>query len=303
MPGKLIIAGGSGSIGRELISHMKDDFNEIVVLSRSPSAVKQNHRMVQWDAETLDDWTAEVEDSTAVINLTGKSIQCRFTAKNKRLLWDSRIKSTEILGKAISNCERPPKVWINASGTSIYPETIAEGWTEETLEVGTGFLAQLSAAWEEATKASPTPLTRKVITRICPVLDSKEGFLPPLIRLSRLGLGGKAGSGKQIISWIHARDLSSAFSFLLNHDELQGIFNLGSPDPRSNADFMRCLREQVNMPFGIPAPAFAIKLGSSVIGIDPSLILDSSYVLPARLQNSGFAFKFSTLEAAIEELL
>ncbi len=302
MPRKLIIAGGSGSIGQHLIDHFTGSFDEIVVLSRSESEQKKDHRIVQWDATEIGDWAAEIEHAEAVINLTGKSIQCRFTEANKRILKDSRINSTAIIGKAISLAENPPSVWINASGASIYPEAFDVGSTEAVTEVGTSFLAQLSLEWEAAVHTFDCPGTRKIIARICPVLDAKSGFLPPLIRLSKLGAGGAAGNGKQMISWIHYVDLVQSFSFLLSDENLEGVFNLGSPDPRSNANFMRSVRKQVKMPFGLPAPAFAIRMSSALIGMDPSLILDSAYVLPARLQTAGFEFKFGNLEAALQDL-
>ena len=256
---KLIIAGGSGSIGGHIIAHLKASFEDVVVLSRGASEQKEGYRIVHWDAERIGDWAQELEGAAALINLTGKSIQCRFTEENKRILWDSRVNSTSILGEAISKSERPPSVWINASGASIYPETFDIGCTEDVTEIGTGFLAKLSVAWEEAMHLHPCPNTRKVIARICPVLEANEGFLPPLKQLTKLGLGGQAGNGKQVISWIHHQDIARAFSFLIEQKELTGVFNLGSPDPRSNKEFMRVLRKTVGTGIGLPAPGFAIK--------------------------------------------
>jgi uncharacterized protein (TIGR01777 family) len=303
MSTKLIIAGGSGSIGSHIINHLKSSFEDIVILSRGKTAQKEGYRIVHWDAETSGEWAEELNGAEALINLTGKSIQCRFTEENKRILWDSRINSTSVLGEAISKSTRPPEVWINASGASIYPETFDIGCTEEVKETGTGFLAELSIAWEEAMHMHACPNTRKVIARITPVLDDKEGFLPPLKQLSKLGLGGQAGNGKQVISWIHHQDIARAFAMLIERKELAGVFNLGSPDPRSNKEFMRALRKTVGVGIGLPAPGFAIKMSSALIGIDASLILDSSFVLPARLQEAGFTFDFANLESALENLL
>lgn len=303
MRSKLIIAGGSGSLGQHLIEQLSGAYEEIIVLSRGQDAQKEDHRVLHWDAQTQGAWSQALEGAHAVINLTGKSIQCRFTEENKKILLDSRVDSTRAIGQAIAACQDPPEVWLNASGGSIYPQTYEQACTEAEQQHGEGFLAELSVAWEAAVHAVETPSTRKVIARITPVLDAGHGMLPPLLRISRLGLGGQAGNGRQMISWIHHEDLSAAIAFLLEGPRLEGVFNLTAPDARSNKEFMRTLRKALGAPIGLPAPAFAIRMSSLFMGVDPGLILDSNFVAPARLLEAGFTFSYPRLEAALSDLL
>jgi uncharacterized protein (TIGR01777 family) len=302
MSKKLILAGGSGAIGTRLIEKLADRYDDIVVLSRSASRDMSTHRVVQWDAKTQGDWSAEIDGADCIINLAGKSIQCRFTDENKRILWDSRVDSTRAIGLAISQCKQAPKTWINASGAAIYPESFDTPQTEDVLEIGSGFKAQLSVAWEAAAQEFPLPNTRQIITRITPVLDPDAGFIKPLKAITRFGLGGRVASGKQVISWIHYVDLCRAIRFLILEESLDGVFNVTAPDAKSNADFMHTLRKVMGMPIGIPAPKFAIQLSGPFTGVDPSLILDSSYVGPQRLIKAGFEFKYPDLNLALAEL-
>lgn len=303
MSSKLIIAGGSGSIGNRLIAHFSSRFNEIIVLSRAASQQNESYKVVQWDARTEGDWISELNGSDALINLTGKSIQTRFTEKNKKILLSSRIDSTKVLTKAISKLDDPPSIWLNASGAAIYPSSIEHASNEDTLDRGTGFLAQLSAQWEQAFFSSEFPRTRQIAMRITPVLDPEEGFLPSIISLAKIGLGGKQGTGNQMISWIHHVDLCRAIEFIINQKDISGPVNMSSPNPLSNSEFMRQVRKSIGISISIATPAFALKLGSVFSGVDPSLILDSSYVHPKLLLEHDFEFKYEDLDHALDDLM
>lgn len=303
MSKKLILAGGSGAIGTRLIEELAVRYDDIVVLSRSASRNMSTHRVVHWDAKMQGDWSKELDGADCVINLAGKSIQCRFTEENKPILWASRVNSTRAIGLAISECKQAPRTWINASGAAIYPESFDTPQSEDVLETGTGFKAQLSIAWEGAAQELPLPNTRQIITRITPVLDPDAGFIKPLKTITRFGLGGRVASGKQMISWIHYVDLCRAIRFLIVNESLDGVFNVAAPDAKSNADFMHSLRKAMGVPIGIPAPKFAIQLSGPFTGVEPSLILDSSYVGPQRLMKAGFKFKYPDLNLALAELL
>lgn len=300
--GKLIIAGGSGSLGQRLIAYLSDSFDDIVILTRRTPGTHSDHREVQWDGQNQGAWCQELESAKVVINLSGKSIQCRFTEANKKALTDSRVLSTRAIGKCIADCERPPLLWINASGAAIYPNSLTRPMTEVVEEQGEGFKAQLSVAWEAAAMEHKLEHSRQVIMRITPVLDQSSGMYPTLKQLSKYRLGGPAGRGDQIVSWIHHEDFCRATRFLIEDKRQKGVFNLAAPDARPNRSFMRALRKSLNVLIGLPAPAFGIKLSQYLTGVDPSLILDSSYVYPKRLLEAGFEFKFNNLDDAFEDL-
>jgi uncharacterized protein len=302
MIGKLIIAGGSGLIGKRLITHLSPSCTDIVVLSRSESKDFKTHRRVHWDGAHLGEWSKEFKDADVLINLSGKSIQCRFTAANKKLLLDSRISSTRVLSDAILFSGSKIHTWLNASGAAIYPQRFEEAVDESVQEVGKGFLAELSQDWEAEFYRSEMNL-RKIALRITPVLDEEEGALPTLKKICSLRLGGAQGSGKQMMSWIHQEDFCRAISFLIKHTALEGPVNLSSPDARSNEEFMATLRNSMDISFGLPAPKLAIELGSIFSGVDPSLILDSSFVAPRKLLEADFRFTFPKLEAAFADIL
>ncbi len=301
MSKKLIIAGGSGTIGKLLIDHLQDRFQEIVVLSRSSDRQEDGYRIAQWDAKNLGSWTKEIEGAELIINLTGKSIETRFTEENKKILTNSRVDSTRAIGEAIKASTAPPEIWLNASGVAIYPSTTDTPNDERITATGTGFKARLSILWEQAMNDFNLEKTRTVALRISPVLTEASGFLPPIKTIAKLGLGGKQGDGKQMVSWIHHRDLCRAVEFIIDHESMNGPVNLCSPNPLSNKQFMSVVRDSVGAPIGIPAPSFAIKLGSIFTGVDASLILDSSYVIPGILSREGFTFQFPELKEALAD--
>lgn len=298
----LVIAGGTGLLGQHLIEHLGSAFTDIIVLSRGKAEDLGIYRTVQWDAVNQGPWVNELKKATVLINLTGKSIQCRFTEENKKLLISSRVDSTRALGRALKENETNVKLWLNASGSAIYPQSWDIAQDEGVEKIGQSFLSILSKSWEDAFYEEDLPL-RRVAMRITPVLDREEGAFPPLRLIANTGLGGPQGNGKQMMSWIHIDDFCRAVAFLIEKEDIRGPVNLSSPNARSNASFMRALRKAVGMPIGLPAPAFAIQIGSRFTGVDPSLILDSRFLSPALLIQEGFTFEKGTLELAFEDLL
>ena len=226
----IIIAGGTGFLGNLLESYFSKKGYQIKILSRKPK--KENH--IYWDAQTLDNWTKELENAEALINLTGKTINSRFTDKNIQLIKDSRVASTIVLGEAINLCENPPKIWMNSSTTSIYKESYDVFMSEEKNEIGNDFEQKVATVWENAFHKTANPKTRKIILRTSIVLGENGGAFPTLKKLTKFGLGGKQGNGKQKVSWIHEYDFIKVVEFLLNKENLSGAFNLCVPKPIEN---------------------------------------------------------------------
>jgi uncharacterized protein (TIGR01777 family) len=235
--------------------------------------------------------------------LAGKSINCRHNKANRISILESRIKTTTIIGNALLACRNPPKLWINGSATGVYKPSIVQQMTEDETELGLDFLAEVVTKWEKAFFAFQLPVTRLVALRTSVVLGKNEGALLPLVWLTRFGLGGRQASGNQMFSWIHLEDYFRIVQFLSENNSLMGVYNCTSPTPLSNKEFMRSLRKAIHIPFGIPAPKLAIEIGAKVIGTEPELLLNSSFVVPKRLQNAGFEFKFPTVEKALGDLL
>ena len=290
---KVVIAGGTGFIGSYLAKRFIETGCQVLIVSRDP-------KHVSWKPVDL---TESFENAEMVINLAGKSINCRHTDENKKEIINSRINTTLWIGNAILACKNPPKLWINGSGCGIYKESVYQPMTEDTTEQGTDFLAEVVRQWEKVFLGFHLTTTRKVVLRTSVVLGANGGALLPLVRLVRFWLGGKQADGSQIFSWIHIEDYFRTLLFIAEYNTVKGIVNCTSPNPVSNKEFMRSLRKTLRVPIGIPAPKFLIKLGAKIIGTEPELILNSSYVIPKRLLESGFKFEFPESEKALSDLL
>ncbi len=306
---KIILAGGSGFLGRALARYFAAAGWEVVILTRSPKPGHGTVREVDWDARTLAPWKEELEGATAIVNLTGRSVDCRYHAANRKEILESRVDSTRVLGNAVAQCTRPPRVWLNAGTATIYRHTFGKAWDENgeiagTPEANDEFSVQVAQAWEAALNEAQTPATRKVILRSAMVLGhARNSVFPVLRRLVRLGLGGRMGDGRQFVSWIHVDDFCHAIEWLINHDDLAGPVNLAAPNPLPNHEFMRTLREACHMPFGLPAPASMLEVGAFFLRTETEQILKSRRVVPRRLLESGFQFRHPYLRGAADNLL
>lgn len=299
---KLIISGGSGFLGSLLTSYFGNRFEEIVLLSRKQKPQYKNIRTVLWDAKSFSGWEAEFENADVVINMAGRSVDCRYTENNKKLIMDSRVESTTIIGKAIARCAQPPSVWLNSSTATIYRHALNKEMTEEQGEIGTGFSVSVAKAWEHAFFSSDTTQTRRVALRTSIVLGKNGGALQPIKKITQLGLGGKQGNGKQKFSWIHEEDFIRSLDFLIQSD-MEGAINIVAPKPTTNTDLMRLMRSTLKVPFGIPSPKPLLEVGAFIIRTETELLLKSRNVVPKRLLEQGFTFKHPILEEALKDLL
>jgi hypothetical protein len=308
---KIVLPGGTGQIGTLLAGAFVRDGHEVTVLGRRPQP-NPSWRTVAWDPASLGGWTAELEGADAVINLAGRSVNCRYTPENRRLIKESRVDSTRAVGEAIRRCSRPPHVWLQAGSATIYahrydaPNDEAAGLMDgpETRVPETWrFSTDVAVSWERAMAEATLPGTRKVVLRISIVLNPDRGSaFEELLRLVRFGLGGRAGDGRQYVSWIHDADLVRAVYWILARDSIQGPVNLAAPNPVTNDEFMRTLREEWGIRFGLPAPVWLLEVGARVIRTETELILKSRRVVPGVLTQGGFTFEYPTWRKAAGDL-
>lgn len=306
---KIILAGGSGFLGQLLAGHLQARGWEPLVLTRKPSPGAR-FREVAWDARTVGDWARELEGAEAVINLAGRSVNCRFTPQNRKLVMDSRVDSTRVIGAAIAGCAQPPRVWLNSGTATIYRHTLGAAHDEAstdfatTPEVHDAFSVEVAHAWERAQVVMPTPHTRQVRLRISLVFGPVPGGVFQILRrLARVGLGGRMGSGQQFVSWIHEEDFCRAVEWILEHEELHGPVNLAAPHPLTNSEMMQTFRRVCSaVPFGLPAAEWMLEVGAFFLRTETELILKSRRVVPGKLLANGLVFRFPEMEGALREL-
>ncbi len=309
---KIVIPGGTGQVGTLLARAFVADGHEVVVLSRTPTPAPW--RVVAWDAVTVGDWAGELDGADAVINLAGRSVNCRYSAANRKLILDSRVNSTRAVGEAIARAARPPRVWVQSSTATIYAHTYGPPHDEATgvlggaeTEVGAPdtwrFSIDVAKSWERACEEAVTPHTRKVLLRSAVTMSpDREGIFDVLLGLVRKGLGGTNGDGEQYVSWVHDRDFVRCVSWILDHAELCGPVNVASPSPVPNAEFMRGLRAAAGVGFGLPAARWVLEVGAVLMRTETELVLKSRRVVPGRLLDSGFAFDFPAWAGAATDL-
>jgi uncharacterized protein len=298
---KIVIAAGTGFLGQVLSNYFKEFTSDIVVFTRGKSQFKNGIQYVNWDAKTIDIWQIHLENASLLINLTGKSVDCRYTEKNKSEILSSRVDSTNILNIAVLMCKNPPKYFINASTSTIYRHSLDKQMDEKTGEIGNDFSINVAKKWEETFFKTNTPKTLKTAARISIVLGKNGGAFPILKRLTKLGFGGKNGKGNQFISWIHQDDFAKAIHHIYLK-ELIGCVNLVSPQPINNQKFMKILQTQLKVPFAIPIPEISLKIGAKIIGTETELVLKSRNVIPTRLLESGFVHQYESLDEAIKNI-
>ncbi|WP_290062083.1 TIGR01777 family oxidoreductase [Amycolatopsis solani] len=310
---KVVIPGGTGHLGRVLSRALAGSGHEVVVLTRGEPTAAPGVRHVRWDGRSAGPWTREIDGSDVVVNLAGRSVNCRYTKANLREMWNSRIDSVRVVGGAIERAARPPRVWLQMSTATIYAHrydapndetTGVLGGTEPDAPAYWAYSVDIARAWEREQEAAATPHTRKVALRTAMVMSPEPGgAFEMLLRLTRLGLGGPVAGGAQYMSWIHEADLLRAIDFLIAHDELSGPVNLAAPEPLPYRDFLRALRAAAGVPVGLPATRWMASIGAFVLRSDPELLLKSRFVVPGRLLDAGFAFEYPAWPAAAENLV
>ena len=307
---KIVIAGGSGHVGQAIRRYWQRPEDEIVILSCRPRI--GSCREVGWDGRTRGAWMTEIDGCDVLINLAGRSVNCRYTEENRREIMESRVSSTRALGEAIRFSKRPPAVWLQSSTATIYAHTCGAGHTEAEGIIGGRepdvpekwrVSIDVATAWERECLATETPATRKVLMRSAIIMSRDRGSaLDLLLRLVRCGLGGKAGDGRQYMSWVHERDFVRSLLWLIEHPSLEGPVNISSPHPVANAGFMKILRQAAGVRFGLSAARWQLAIGTWMLRSETELILKSRRVLPERLLKSGFSFLFPKWQDAAEDL-
>ncbi|MGP8174975.1 MAG: TIGR01777 family oxidoreductase [Terracidiphilus sp.] len=318
-PLRIVLPGGSGLLGQVLARHFQERGHHVTVLTRGPYTAPW--QTVHWDGEHDGPWTDYMEGSDVCINLAGRGVNCRYHAENRQVIYNSRIQTTQLLGRVIAALANPPKVWMNASAIAIYKRVVDTHRVDLPLDETSvledseqiravpwsssrRFMARVVRDWEAAFFGSVTSRTRKVALRNAIVFSPAPGSaFAVLSNLVRLGLGGKQGNGRQFVSWIHQDDFARAVEFLIHRDDLDGPFNIAAPNPLPNREFMAALRWAWDVPNGLPAPSLAIHIGAFLLRTQSQLVLKSSRVLPGRLLDAGFHFQFPEWPVAAEDLV
>ena len=294
---KIIIAGANGFIGCHLSRYFSEIGWDVVGLARREDGLDATSRYINWDGKNLGDWVVELDGADLVVNLAGRNLNCRHTEDNKKQIIDSRIHSTRVLGQAIAACSKPPVLWMNASGASIY-SNMDKAEQGEKGEYGDSFLAEVAQLWEEEFyKAAVPDSVRRVALRTSMVIAVDSGNVFCILqRICKLGLGGQLGTGQQMVSWIHVDDFCKVVQWLTEHGEVKGPINMTAPSPVTNAEMMRRFRKFVGMPIGLPAAGWMVKIGAAITGSEAELILDPLWVTPNVLVEYGYQFKYPEME-------
>lgn len=303
---KIVITAANGFLGEALIHFFIEQYPsiEIITLTRKPHVLNLSQvKNMLWDGKTLNTWQHTLENADVLINLAGKSVNCRYNKTNKAAIFASRLESTAVLGKAISACELPPKVWLNAASATIYKHSEVDGNTEENGIIGEGFSVEVCKQWETCFFEQQTPTTRKVALRTAIVLGKSGGVYVPLKRLAQFGLGGKMGKGNQFFSWIHVYDFCRAIDWCIQRESISGVINIAAPRPLINSEMQKELRTSLKLPFGIPQSKLLLEFGARLIKTETELVLKSRYVLPDKLLQSGFNFHFPAIKSCFDDLV
>lgn len=291
---KIILGGGTGFVGKYLTKKFTELGYKVIIISRQKNSIKWQDTKAIIEA---------IDNSELLINLAGKSVDCRYNDKNKEEILMSRTETTKALGEAILQCSNPPELWINSSTATIYRHAEDRPMTESKGEIGSGFSVDVATSWEKAFFDFKLPKTRQVALRMAIVLGKNGGVMTPFINLVRFGLGGQQGNGKQMFSWIHIADLFNIITYLQTNKELAGVYNCSSPNPIDNKTLMKIFRQTMNVKFGLPYPKLLLEIGAVFIQTETELILKSRWVLPERLLDAGYTFKYPTIDKALKNIL
>ncbi|WP_106915294.1 TIGR01777 family oxidoreductase [Chryseobacterium aurantiacum] len=295
---KIIIAGGTGFLGENLEKYFTEKGNQVYILTRRPN--RENE--IYWDAKTVGEWKNILDHSDVLINLAGKSVDCRYNEKNKKEIYTSRIDSTKVLQEAVNLCTTKPKIWLNASSATIYVHSEKHLNTENSGIIGDDFSMNICKSWEQEFFKTKNEETRKVALRTSIVLGNNGGAFPKLRMITKLGLGGKQGRGNQMVSWIHIDDFCGAVEWIIQNENITGTVNITAPNPISNEEMMRKLRKQTNIPWGMNAPVWQLELASIFMKTETELLLKSRNVYPENLLKSGFRFLYPIFDEVIAKL-
>ena len=298
---RIVIAGGSGFIGRHLATALTERGDDVVILTRDPGAWHGPGRAVKWNGVSLGGWLGEIDGAHAVINLAGKNVNCRYTRTALKEIDESRVNAVRVMGNAISWCKRPPRVLVQASTTAIYGDA-GERECDERTAPGDGIPPATAKMWEAAFDAAATPQTRRLLLRISFVLGPDGGALRMLATMTRCFMGGSAGSGRQFISWVHLDDLLRIFIRAIDDERMSGLYVVATPNPVRNVDFMRGLRRVLHRPWSPPVPAPLVRLGCFLMRTEPVLALTGRRVIPRRLIEERFVFRYPTLPEALDSI-
>jgi len=291
---KIVIAGGTGFIGKYLKTRFEKMGYDMVVISRKDGDIQWNN---------LPGIVNALENADLLINLAGKSVDCRYNEKNKAEILRSRIETTRMLGEAIEECNNPPVLWINSSTATIYRHAEDRPMTEDQGEIGKGFSVDVATNWEKAFFSFHLKQTRQVALRMAIVLGRGGGIIRQVVNLLRFGLGGRMGNGRQMFSWIHIADVFNIILFVMEHKELSGVYNCSAPNPVTNEILMKTFRKETNTKIGLPSPAWLLRMGAVIIKTETELILKSRWVIPEKFNKAGYQFKYPTLQLALENIL
>lgn len=306
---KIVIPGGSGQVGNLLARTFQRDGHDVVVLSRSAQSAAW--RFVEWDGVTLGPWAREIDGADVVINLAGRSVNCRYNDENRNAIIDSRVNSTRVVGAAISQAKSPPATWLQMSTATIYSHRFDATNDEESGIIGGSeadvpdtwrFSIEVAKSWERTLDEAGVDRTRKVKLRSVVVMSpDRGGIFDTLLTLVRRGLGGTSGDGRQYVSWIHDLDFVRSIYWLVEHNEVDGVVNIASPNPLPNKEFMEALRDAWGSRIGLPASKWMLEIGAMLLRTETELVLKSRRVVAGRMMKAGFTFRFPTWpEAAVD---
>jgi uncharacterized protein len=291
---KVVLAGGTGFLGRHLSKGFRKSGAQVIVISRHTGDVHWS------DPEAI---VEALNGADLLVNLAGKSVDCRYNEFNKKEILRSRLDTTCALGEALQQVKHPPKLWINSGTATIYRHAEDRPMTEQDGEMGEGFSVNVATAWEQTFFDFQLPNTRQVVLRMAIVLGSHGGVMRPLSRLVKLGLGGYQGNGRQMFSWIHVEDIFGIVCFLADHSDLNGVFNCSAPQPVTNKELMQELRRAYKIKLGLPSPKWLLEIGAVLIRTETELVLKSRWVLPQRLLHAGYHFQYPELKTALANIV
>ncbi len=295
-------------MGQNLSNHLVQADYHIIILSRSKPANYDHPNITwhQWDNKTLGPWSSSLNNAAAIINLVGRTVDCRKTPQQRKEIFESRVNSVNLIGRSIRELDSPPPVWIQAGTAHIFGDPIPEDTVvTDNSPIGEGFAPEVGTAWETALHENLLPNQRHVNLRTSFVLGTTGGALKRMVTLTRLGLGGRLGSGKQYISWIHEADMTRLIVDAIRNPLYHGNYLVTAPNPVTNAEFMHTLRKTCHRPWSPPVPSLAVKFGARfIMNTDPELALLGRRCIPTRLQTeTPFQFHYLKLQSALENLL